>query len=167
MANLIGRDSRAVARNGQYFTWAPSGAWEPLRVFDALLGLENNRAARTNAVWSPRFDVKENKDGYAFTADLPGVKDSDLDISVTGNVLTIAGKREDERRQDGDQFYRTERSYGQFTRSFVLPEGADTSSITANLKDGVLNVTLAKTPEVQPRKIPVGKGTSETPAKAA
>jgi HSP20 family protein len=152
MANLIRGDNRELA-------WDPFRAlfrWDP---FTEARGLRNE-------FFSPHFDVKENKDGFTFSADLPGVKESDLEISVTGNVLAISGKREDQRREEGDQYYRAERSYGQFSRSFLLPDGTDTSNVQADLKDGVLTVQVAKRPEVQPRRIPVGKGVTETGAKA-
>jgi HSP20 family protein len=104
----------------------------------------------------PRFDVKETGDAYLFTADLPGVKESDLDISLAGNILTVSGKREEEHRDEGEQYHATERSHGQFTRSFSLPDTADTGHVQASLKDGVLHLHVPKKPEVQPRKIPIG-----------
>jgi HSP20 family protein len=152
MANLIRRDNRELA-------------WDPFRALFRWDPFTETRGLR-NEFFSPHFDVKENKDGFTFSADLPGVKESDLEISVTGNVLAISGKREDQRREEGDQYYRAERSYGQFSRSFLLPDGTDTSNVQADLKDGVLTVQVAKRPEVQPRRIPVGKGVTETGAKA-
>ena len=156
MSYLIRRDNREAQ------------TWDPFRVVDAWLRWDPYRANDVSArPFDVNFDVKENKDRYVFTADLPGVKDSDLDISVTGNILTISGKREDQRREDGEQYHRSERTYGQFTRSFVLPEGSDPASIQADLKDGVLTLNLGKKAEVQPRKIVVGKGNAnENAAKA-
>ncbi|WP_257459114.1 Hsp20/alpha crystallin family protein [Archangium lipolyticum] len=108
--------------------------------------------------WSfvPAFEVKETKDAYIFKADLPGVKESDLDITLTGDRLTIGGKRETEQQEESDRFYAYERSYGSFSRSFTLPEGVDGEHVTAELKDGVLNLRLPKLPEVQPKRIQVG-----------
>ena len=94
--------------------------------------------------------MKENKDGYVFRADLPGVREDDLDISLTGNRLTISGKREQEKHEQGDTYYANERSYGSFSRAFTLPDGTDAENVRADLKNGVLQVTVPKKPEVQP-----------------
>lgn len=104
----------------------------------------------------PAFEVKETKDAYVFKADVPGVKEGDLDITLTGDRLTISGKRETEKQEDTDRFYAYERSYGSFTRSFTLPEGVDANNINAELKDGVLHLRLPKQPEMQPKRIQVG-----------
>ncbi len=114
----------------------------------------------------PQFEVKETGDSYVFKADLPGVKESDLDISLTGNRLTVSGKREEEEKREGETFYAYERSYGTFTRSFTLPEGIDADHVNASLNDGVLSVTIAKKPEVQPKKVTISKGKGEGQAKA-
>ena len=110
--------------------------------------------------------MKETKDAYLFKADLPGVKDEDLDISLTGNRLTVSGHREEEKRDEGDRYYAFERSYGTFSRSFTLPEGVDTEHANAELKDGVLTISLSKRPEVKPKKIEVAKATSGKGEKA-
>jgi HSP20 family protein len=97
-----------------------------------------------------------------FHADLPGVKEQDLEVTLTGNRLTIAGKREAEREEKTDTYYACERSYGSFSRSFTLPDGADGEHLRAELKDGVLAVAVPKKPEVQPKKVQVrvpGPGT--------
>ena len=115
---------------------------------------------------APRFDVKETKDAYVVKADLPGMADKDVNITVTGNVLTISGQREDKRREEGDRYFMTERSYGRFSRSLGLPEGADADTVKADLKDGVLTVQIPKRPEVQPKRISIGEGTSGSEGKA-
>jgi HSP20 family protein len=90
-----------------------------------------------------------------FKADLPGVKESDLEISLTGNQLRISGHRGEERVEESDRSHVTERTYGGFLRSFTLPEGCDPDHAHADLKDGVLTLTMPKKPEVQPRKITI------------
>lgn len=90
-----------------------------------------------------------------FRADVPGAEDSDLDVKLTQNRLSISGKRESEKSEKGDTFYTNERSYGSFTRSFTLPEGVDADKIRAELKEGVLTLSIPKRPEVQPKKIAV------------
>jgi HSP20 family protein len=84
------------------------------------------------------------------------VKEEEVDVSLTGNRLTISGQREEEKREDSDRYHAYECSYGSFTRSFSLPEGTDPDNVKAEMKDGVLNVTVPKRPEVQPRRIPLG-----------
>jgi HSP20 family protein len=165
MANLIRRENQQVSRGrDRDDSLDPIRSWNPFRMMDALLRWDPFRdvgwAPSQGVSFVPYFDVKETKDGYLFRADLPGVKESDLDISVTGNVLSIFGKREEEHREEGEQYHASERSYGEFTRSFSLPDGADVDSVKADLKDGVLTVHLAKKAEVQPKKIPIGGASS-------
>lgn len=76
-------------------------------------------------------------------------------MTVTGNRLTVSGKREAEKEDKGERYYSYERSYGSFTRSFTLPEGADTDKLRASLEKGVLAITVPKKPEVQAKKIAV------------
>src|SRR5262249_28171530 len=111
-------------------------------------------------IFTPRFEVKETKDAYLFKADLPGIVDKDVDISLTGNRLTVSGKREAEKREESDTYYAYERSYGTFSRAFTLPEGADVEHADADLSHGVLTVSIPKRPEHQPRKISL-KGIGE------
>jgi HSP20 family protein len=84
-------------------------------------------------------------------------------------MLTISGQREEEKKDEGDRYFAYERSYGTFSRSFTLPEGADTEHVRAELKDGVLTIVVPKKPEVQPRRIDVqstGKSDDKDRAKA-
>lgn len=105
--------------------------------------------------FAPQFEVKESKDAFEFKADLPGVKEEDLDISLAGNRLTISGTREAEKKDEGDTYYAYERSYGSFSRSFTLPPEADLDQVNASLEKGVLNVHLPKRKESHARKIQV------------
>jgi HSP20 family protein len=163
MATLIRRNQNEVA---------PSGAsvWDPFRVMRDVLRWDPFReleaAGGGYGLFSPSFDVKENKDGYVFRADLPGVREEDLDIALTGNHLTISGKREQEKHEQGDTYYASERSYGSFSRAFTLPDGTDAEHVKADLKDGVLQVVVPKKPEVQPRKIALTKEEDGNKAKA-
>ena len=132
--------------------------WDPFRELNAL--------GTTELEFVPSFEVKETSDAYVFKADLPGIKESNLDVSLTGNRLTVAGKREEEKEEQDARYHAYERSYGSFSRSFTLPEGADTENAQAELKDGVLTITLAKKPEVKPRKIQLKRLSSGTAEKA-
>jgi HSP20 family protein len=140
--------------------------WDPFRVLDTLMRWDPYQEAvqtrRQEPVgvtgFVPRFDVKETKDSYNFKADLPGVKEEDVEISLTGNRLTISGKRDIEEREDNDNYFMIERQHGSFTRSFTLPDSADVEHIKAELKNGTLTVVLPKRPEAQPRRISVNRG---------
>ena len=135
--------------------------WEPARIMRSLLGWDPFREMtpflpeEAAMGFSPDFEVKETKDGFIFKADVPGIKESDLDVNVAGNRLTVSGKREQEKQEQSETYYTYERSYGSFTRSFTLPEGTAADAVRAELKDGVLTLTLPKTPEAQPKKIQV------------
>ena len=105
--------------------------------------------------FAPEFEVKETQDAFVFKADLPGIKEKDLEITMTGNRLTISGKREAEKEQNTDVYYARECSYGGFTRAFTLPSTVDTSNVKADYKDGVLRITLPKREEAKPKQIEV------------
>jgi HSP20 family protein len=120
--------------------------WDPFRDIEF---------PEVQSAYIPSFDVKETSQGYVFIADLPGVKQEDLDINLTGNRLTVTGKRESEARKEGENFYATERSFGSFSRTFSLPEGVDPNGVKAELKNGVLSLTVPKVPEIQPKKITI------------
>jgi len=108
--------------------------------------------------WNPSFDVRENKDGYVFKADLPGLKQEDISIQLIGNRLQISGKRDEEKETKEDTYYAFERSYGSFMRSFTLPDSSDLEHIKTDLSDGVLTVVVPKRAEAQAKTIPVSAG---------
>lgn len=137
---------------------------DPLRFMRDWMGLDPFRdlapasTERTVFDFVPDFEVKETNDGFVFKGDVPGVEEKDLDIQLTGNMLTIRGNKEEEKRDEGDKFYTYERSYGSFARSFALPEGVDGERIHAELKDGVLTLAVPKTTEVKSTKVKVKRG---------
>jgi len=120
--------------------------WDP---FQNLGGLASGGAAS----FSPSFDVKETEDAFVLQADMPGIKEEDLDVSLAGNQLTISGERKEERREEGEKRHIYECSYGSFTRTLGLPDGVDADHIEAELKNGVLRVRMAKKLEARPRRI--------------
>ena len=164
MANLIrrGGEQREVA--------VPQTSWEPLRLMRELMNWDPfaemlpSTVSSEQLVFTPRFEVKETKDAYVFKADLPGIDEKDVDISLTGNRLTVSGSREAEQQQDTDRFYAYERSYGSFSRSFTLPDGADVDHGNADMKNGVLTISIPKRPEHQPRKISLKSGEAKVKA---
>ncbi|MEW6434688.1 MAG: Hsp20/alpha crystallin family protein [Myxococcota bacterium] len=137
--------------------------WDPFREMQSLLRFDPFREMRPffgnfaspEITFNPAFEVKETKDAFIFKADIPGVKESDLDVSITGDRLLISGKREEEKKEENETLYTWERTYGSFTRSFMLPQGIDQEHIRAELKEGVLTLVLPKLAEAQPRKIAV------------
>jgi HSP20 family protein len=131
-------------------------SWDPFREIAAFPAMDESALPA-----APAFDVKETKDAYEFKADVPGVQDKDLEVSMTGNRLTISGKREAEKEDRNDRYYTYERSFGSFTRSFTLPEGADTDKVHASLEKGVLSVTIPKKPEVVAKKVAVKTETTK------
>lgn len=105
--------------------------------------------------WTPSVDIFENKDQIVLEAELPGMKPEDVDISIENNVLTIHGERKFEKKDEGDNFHRVERSYGSFTRSFTLPPTVSSENANAEFENGVLRLTLAKREEAKPRRIEI------------
>jgi HSP20 family protein len=105
--------------------------------------------------FTPRFEVRETADALVLKADLPGVKTDDLDVEIHGNVLTVSGEREQDNVTDQEQVHFVERHFGSFSRAFTVPEGIDAKNLAAELRDGVLTVTLPKGPEAKPHKIEI------------
>ncbi len=119
--------------------------------FDSMLGAWDNYSARVPAV-----DVEETPDEYVVKAEMPGFSEEDVKITVDKHVLRISGKHsETEKDGKGRKYLIRERRMDSFERSFSLPEGVDEGAISAGFKDGVLTVTLPKTPEEKPRQIEV------------
>src|SRR4029078_1223891 len=109
---------------------------EPFRLMREMLGWDPFREiaplVNANAAgFSAAFEIKETKDSFVFKADLPGVQDKDLEVTLTGNRLNVAGKRESEKEQKEDTFYTFERTYGSFNRTFTLPDQIDGAHIKA------------------------------------
>src|SRR5215470_6699022 len=108
-----------------------------------------------NTTWVPRVDIHEEKDRFVVLADVPGVEPKDIDITAENGVLTVRGERRSEKRETENGYERVERVTGSFLRRFTLPEGANTELIKAKQTNGVLEVTIPKTPAVQPRRISI------------
>ena len=106
--------------------------------------------------WSPAMDIQHCGGNLVVSAELPGVNKEDVKVEVSGDTLVIEGERKQEHKEDHDGYHRTERSYGRFQRAIPLPEGAKTDQVKAELKDGVLKVSIPA-PEIssKARNIPV------------
>lgn len=113
----------------------------------------------TNTRWmQPNFEVAETDQGYLVSVDLPGMKKEDVKVDLTENILTVSGERKYEHESKENGMVRSERSYGQFQRSFALPNSIDINKLEANLEDGVLRIALPKSEQAQPRSIAIGSG---------
>ncbi|MBS1151103.1 MAG: Heat shock protein, family [Myxococcaceae bacterium] len=138
----------------------PERRWDPFEELEGLTRWDPYREFTFPLTGRPEgfvpdFDVKETHQAYVFRADLPGVKEGDLDISLEGNRLTISGDREEEEREDTDRYFTCERSCGAFTRTFTLPNDVEAERAEALLKNGVLTLKVPKAPERQARRIQV------------
>lgn len=107
------------------------------------------------ASWSPAVDVFEDGERLLFKFELPEVKREDLTVRLDKGVLTVEGQRKLEREDAKQGYHRVERAFGRFARSFALPDTVATDTIDAELKDGVLRVSLPKKREAQPRTVDV------------
>jgi HSP20 family protein len=100
-------------------------------------------------VFTPRVDVTEDNENLYVHAEIPGVDKKEIKLNVSGDVLTISGEKKTEKRDENKNYYRVERNYGSFSRSFSLPAEVVVDKITAEYNDGVLNITLPKTEEAK------------------
>jgi HSP20 family protein len=141
--------------------------WE--RRFDDLLGRPLWRLPVEEKSWMPAVDVFEKEDRFIVKAELPGMKEEDIDISVVGDTLSIKGEKKTETEVKEEDYYRCERSYGSFYRSIPIPSNVDANKIEASFDDGVLELVLPKSAKIKPKKIAVStkkKATKSTKKKA-
>jgi HSP20 family protein len=106
--------------------------------------------------WLPAVDVWEAENELVLSFDLPGIPEDKIAVELDDNVLTVSGERERTQEHASERFYRFERRFGTFSRSVTLPAGVTESDITANYKDGVLEVRVPKPEEQKPKRIQVG-----------
>ena len=125
------------------------------RVFETSFGSVFRPLGSLNR-WNPAVDVYQNRDQYTVYAELPGLKKEEIEISLRGDTLTISGERKlEEKKAEGA---RTERFFGKFQRSVILPLPVKSEAISATYKDGMLKVVLPKAEEAKPKQIPVSVG---------
>lgn len=142
--------------------------WDPFRELDelqnrisTLMGRapvrkegEKQEALRV-AEWAPLVDISEDDKEYTIKAELPDVKKDEVKISVQNDVLSITGERKYEKEEKNKKYHRVERAYGSFSRSFTVPEDADADRVSAEFKEGLLQVHLPKSDKVKPKTIEV------------
>jgi len=130
--------------------------WALLNRFQRHLDRALSESADSaNVSWLPRVDIHEEDQRFVVTADLPGVEGKDIEITADEGVLTIKGERHSETKASKNGYERVERAAGTFLRRFTLPESADAEAIKATHTNGVLEVTIPKRPQAQPRRITV------------
>ncbi len=111
--------------------------------------------AVANNDWVPAIDIKEEENRYLIRADVPGVKAEDLDITMDKGVLTLQGNRDTRAAEEKEGLRRVERVSGRFYRRFSLPETADSTGISADYRQGVLEISIPKQAEAQPQRIQI------------
>ena len=142
--------------------------WDPFKEMEEtqnrlarIFGLSPVRAgngdkeAMTIAQWAPSVDISEDDKEWLVKADLSEVKKEDVKVTVEHGVLTITGERKFEKEEKDKKYHRIERAYGNFLRSFTLPDAADGSKVAAEFKDGVLKVHLPKNEKAAPKAVEI------------
>src|SRR5215471_8867220 len=143
--------------------------WEPYRelatlqdrlnrAFGSTFGRTDREDEVSMAAWVPPVDITEEKDRILITAELPGFKQDQIEIQSESGMLTLRGERKFEKDSDGKSYHRVERSYGQFVRSFSLPNNVDREKIKADFSDGLLRIELPKREDAKPRTIKITAG---------
>jgi len=143
--------------------------WEPFREIAALQSemsrfmnglLEGN--GRTNQAWVPALDVWETENEIVYALDLPGIPEDKVSVELDEGALTISAERERTQEESDERFYRFERRFGTFSRTFGVPQGVTESDITADFKDGVLEVHVKKPEQPKPKRIQIGSSEKAT-----
>jgi HSP20 family protein len=137
--------------------------WEPLR---ELAAMQNDMSrwmngllegtGRTNQSWVPAVDVWETENELVYAFDLPGIQEDKISVEFEDGALTVTAEREREEKVENDRFYRYERRYGTFSRSLGLPQGVSEQDVSAEYKNGVLEVHVRKPEEKKPHRIQIG-----------
>ncbi len=143
--------------------------WEPFREIATLQNemsrfmnglLEGN--GRTNQAWVPALDVWETENEIVYALDVPGIPEDKISVELDDGALTISAERERTEEQSDDRFYRYERRFGTFSRTFAVPQGVSESDVSADYKDGVLEVHVKKPEQPKPKRIQVGSSEKST-----
>jgi HSP20 family protein len=122
-------------------------------VFSPLFRSDDSLLSRWN--WHPTVDIYDNDDNIVIKAELPGIDKKDIDIDVKNGVLTLKGERSFDNEVKEEKYYRRERAFGNFERTFRLPAKVDPEQINANYKDGILTIDIPKPEEQKPKQITV------------
>jgi HSP20 family protein len=136
--------------------WKPSRHWLDLRdevnrLFEDFVGTRTKSGE--DVVWAPRVDISETTDEIRVRAELPGVCADCIDVDIENNTLIIQGEKQQEQNEDEENYFRVERVYGKFMRSFALPQRVKADQVKAKFKEGILHITIPKAEEAKPRKV--------------
>ena len=123
------------------------------RLFEPFFGRGFEDQDLIGGTWIPAVDIAEEKDAIVVTAEVPGIKQDEIDIQYENGVLTLRGERRFEKESSEKSFHRVERTYGTFVRSFALPRSVDAEKITATYENGVLEVRVPKREDAKPKQI--------------
>jgi len=105
--------------------------------------------------WAPSLDMSETKDNYVVKAEVPGIDAKHIDISLTGDVLSIRGEKKQEKEEKEEDFHLVERNYGSFSRSVRIPAEVESNKIKASYKNGILTITLPKSEKVKAKEVKI------------
>jgi HSP20 family protein len=122
------------------------------RLFEGFFGRSSTAAGRA---WAPPVDLYETKDNLVLSMEVPGVRDKDVTVSITGDLLSVKGERRFEHDVKEQQFLHVERAYGKFERLVQLPIPVQADKVKASYRDGLLEITLPKTEDIKPKEIKV------------
>ncbi|HUL29510.1 MAG TPA: Hsp20/alpha crystallin family protein [Thermodesulfobacteriota bacterium] len=126
------------------------------RLLDTFLfGVPQRRDFREEAEWLPAVDVAETKDEILVNVEIPGMDPKEFEISFSEGTLTVKGEKKQEKEEKGENYHLTERRYGTFTRSILLPSEIQSEKIHASYQDGILKILLPKSEEAQKREIKI------------
>jgi len=125
------------------------------RLWDEFFGPSRRLLRPLEMEWAPAVDIAETADKVEIKAEVPGMDAKDIDISLTGDILTIKGEKKSEREEKKESYHLVERSYGSFSRSLRLPTAVNADKIEASYKQGVLTITCPKKEEVKPKAIDI------------
>ena len=126
------------------------------RLFDSFFGRPLGTATGTGSrAWMPVVDMYETKDDLILSFELPGVREKEVSVSITGDLLTVKGERQFNQELNNDNYHHMERAYGKFERTVQLPMHVQAGRVTATSRDGVLEVKLPKAEEVRPKEIKI------------
>jgi HSP20 family protein len=130
------------------------------RLFNTFFEAPTPGNGGSNALrrWIPAMDLVETQDDFVLRADLPGLTESDVNIELEDNVLTVSGERKAEHEERKEGYYRVERASGIFSRSLTLPEGVNPEAVKASFENGVLEVRIPKPEQRKPRKVAISVG---------
>ena len=144
--------------------------WEPLREIATLQNemsrlmntVTGGNGETTTRTWVPAVDVWETEDSLVYAFDLPGIPEDKISVEFDDGALIVSGERERTKESSEQNYYRFERRFGSFSRTVGLPQGANEDSISAEYKDGVLEVHVKKPEQAKPRRIEIGTNGKKT-----